>query len=77
MANEKLFCRVIDNYTGAGWYWEVMRQDQVMASGRAATHAAAVVQASHAKQEFERQSVRQHLNRFGWRHRYNKDVEVV
>jgi hypothetical protein len=70
MANEKLFCRLMDNHPRAGWYWEVMRQDQVMVRGLADTHAAAVVQASHAKQELERQSIRQHMNRFGRRHRY-------
>jgi hypothetical protein len=70
MANEQLFCRITDNHPGAGWYWEVMRQDQIMVSGLADTHAAAVVEAGHAKQEFERQPVRQHMNRFGWRQRH-------
>jgi|RhiMethySRZTD1v2_1073278.scaffolds.fasta_scaffold51448_9 hypothetical protein len=77
MANEKLFCRVMDNHPGAGCYWQVMRQDQIMASGLATTHAAAVVQAGHSKHELERDSTRQYMNRFGRLYRYNNRQRAV
>lgn len=46
MADNRLSYRVMDNCPGAGWYWEVMRGDEIVSRGLADTHAEAVAQAA-------------------------------
>ena len=51
--------RILQNFPGQGWYWEIVAGHEVMARGLADTHEEACSQAAEAKRQ--RQAERMHL----------------